>query len=83
MDGEHPLSKGVFIDLVKTSYGIMEKTARRAVDTAIAEGIVLCGRLPNRRAGMEPQRTRSGRRVTLCHNRREEVNGPRWGERGQ
>ncbi len=53
VDREHPQPKGVFVDLVKTSYGIMEKTARLSVDTAIAEGIVVCGRLPNQPRGMQ------------------------------
>ena len=53
VDREHPQSKGVFIDLVKTTYGIMEKTAKLAVDTAIADGVVLCGRLPNQPRGMQ------------------------------
>ena len=43
----------MFVDLVKTTYGIMEKTARLAVDTAIAEGVVLCDRLPNQPRGMQ------------------------------
>ena len=53
VDSEHPQPKGVFVDLVKTTYGIMEKTARLAVDTAIAEGVVLCDRLPNQPRGMQ------------------------------
>ena len=53
VDGEHPQPKGVFVDLVKTSYGIMEKTARLAVDAAIADGTILCGRLPNQPRGMQ------------------------------
>ena len=47
------MPKGVFVDMVKTTYGIMEKTARLAVDTAIAEGVILCGRLPNQPRGMQ------------------------------
>ena len=53
VDPGHPQPKGVFVDLVKTTYGIMEKTARLAVDTAIAEGVVLCDRLPNQPRGMQ------------------------------
>ena len=53
VDKAHPQSKGVFVDLVKTTYGIMEKTARLAVDTAIADGVILCGRLPNQPRGMQ------------------------------
>ena len=53
VDKERPQSKGVFVDLVKTTYGIMEKTARLAVDTAIADGVILCGRLPNQPRGMQ------------------------------
>ena len=53
VDKDHPQSKGVFVDMVKTTYGIMEKTARLAVDTAIAEGVILCGRLPNQPRGMQ------------------------------
>ena len=53
VDKEHPQPKGVFVDLVKTTYGIMEKTARLAVDTAIADGVILCGRLPNQPRGMQ------------------------------
>ena len=53
VDPGHPQPKGVFVDLVKTTYGIMEKTARLAVDTAIADGVILCGRLPNQPRGMQ------------------------------
>ena len=53
VDKDRPQSKGVFVDMVKTTYGIMEKTARLAVDTAIAEGVILCGRLPNQPRGMQ------------------------------
>ena len=53
VDPVHPQPKGVFVDLVKTSYSIMEKTARLAVDTAIADGLILCGRLPNQPKGMQ------------------------------
>ena len=53
VDAAHPQPKGVFVDLVKTTYGIMEKTARLAVDAAIADGRILCGRLPNQPKGMQ------------------------------
>ena len=53
VDASHPQPKGVFVDLVKTTYGIMEKTARLAVDAAIADGRILCGRLPNQPKGMQ------------------------------
>ncbi len=53
VDPDHPQAKGVFVDTVRVRFGIMEKTARLAVDTAIADGIVLCGRLPNQPRGMQ------------------------------
>ena len=53
VDPGHPQAKGVFVDTVRVRFGIMEKTARLAVDTAIAEGVILCGRLPNQPRGMQ------------------------------
>lgn len=53
VDPDHPQAKGVFVDTVRVRFGIMEKTARLAVDTAIAEGVVLCDRLPNQPRGMQ------------------------------
>ena len=37
--------KGVFIEAVKTFYGITLKTARLAVESAIAGGYIKCERL--------------------------------------
>ena len=46
-----PMVKGVFIEAVKTFYGITQKTAKLAVETAIAEGFIKCERLPHPPAG--------------------------------
>ena len=53
VDPDHPQAKGVFIDTVKTAYGLMEKTAKLAVERAITDGLVVCGRLPNQPKGMQ------------------------------
>ena len=37
--------KGAFIEAVRTFYGITQKTAKLAVEGAIAEGYVKCERL--------------------------------------
>ena len=37
--------KGAFIEAVRTFYGITQKTAKLAVESAIAEGYVKCERL--------------------------------------
>ena len=46
-----PMVKGVFIEAVKTFYGITQKTAKLAVESAIAEGFIKCERLPHPPAG--------------------------------
>ena len=46
-----PMVKGVFIEAVKTFYGITQKTAKLAVECAIAEGFIRCERLPHPPAG--------------------------------
>ena len=53
VDPDHPQAKGVFIDTVKTAYGLMEKTAKLAVERAITDGLIVCGRLPNQPKGMQ------------------------------
>ena len=53
VEPDHPQTKGVFIEKVKTAYGIMTKTAKLALDIAIEEGTVLCGRLPGQQKGMQ------------------------------
>ena len=53
VEPDHPQAKGVFIDTVKTAYGLMEKTAKLAVERAITDGLVVCGRLPNQPKGMQ------------------------------
>jgi hypothetical protein len=53
VDAEHPQAKGVFIDTVRAAYGLMEKTAKLAVERAIADGIIVCGRVPNQPRGMQ------------------------------
>lgn len=53
VDSDHPQAKGVFIDTVKTAYGLMEKTAKLAVERAITDGLIVCGRLPNQPKGMQ------------------------------
>lgn len=53
VDPDHPQAKGVFVDTVKTAYGLMEKTAKLAVERAITDGLVVCGRLPNQPKGMQ------------------------------
>ena len=53
VDPDHPQAKGVFIDTVKTTYGLMEKTAKLAVERAITDGLIVCGRLPNQPKGMQ------------------------------
>ena len=40
-----PMVKGAFIEAVRTFYGITQKTAKLAVESAIAEGYVKCERL--------------------------------------
>ena len=53
VEPDHPQAKGVFIDTVKTAYGLMEKTAKLAVERAITDGLIVCGRLPNQPKGMQ------------------------------
>ena len=53
VDAEHPQAKGVFIDTVRAAYGLMEKTAKLAVERAIADGVIVCGRVPNQPRGMQ------------------------------
>ena len=53
VDPDHPQAKGVFIDAVRASYGLMEKTAKLAVERAITDGYIVCGRLPNQPKGMQ------------------------------
>ena len=53
VDPDQPQAKGVFIDTVKTAYGLMEKTAKLAVERAITDGLIVCGRLPNQPKGMQ------------------------------
>lgn len=53
VDNEHPMSKGVFISKVRTSYGIMEKTARLAVDIAIENNLIKCCRLKDQPRGAQ------------------------------
>ena len=53
VDPEHPQAKGVFIDTVRAAYGLMEKTAKLAVERAIADGVIVCGRVPNQPRGMQ------------------------------
>lgn len=53
VDPDHPQAKGVFVDTVKTAYGLMEKTAKLAVERAITDGLIVCGRLPNQPKGMQ------------------------------
>ena len=40
-----PMVKGAFVEAVRTFYGITQKTAKLAVESAIAEGYVKCERL--------------------------------------
>ena len=54
VEPDHPQAKGVFIDTVKTAYGLMEKTAKLAVERAITDGLIVCGRLPNQPKGTSP-----------------------------
>ena len=53
VDNEHPVSKGVFISKVRTTYNIMEKTARLAVDIAIENGLINCCRLKDQPRGAQ------------------------------
>ena len=53
VDAERPQAKGVFIDTVRAAYGLMEKTAKLAVERAIADGVIVCGRVPNQPRGMQ------------------------------
>ncbi len=60
VDNEHPMSKGVFTEQVRSTYGVMEKTARMAVEIAISSGLILCERIPN-----QPRGSQATKYVTL------------------
>ena len=53
VDGEQPMAKGVFVERVKTTYGIMAKTAKLAVEIAINNGSIRCGRVMGQPKGLQ------------------------------
>ena len=53
IDGEQPMAKGVFVERVKTTYGIMAKTAKLAVEIAINNGSIRCGRVMGQPKGLQ------------------------------
>ena len=53
VNGEQPMAKGVFVERVKTTYGIMAKTAKLAVEIAINNGSIRCGRVMGQPKGLQ------------------------------
>jgi len=53
VDNTNPMSKGVFTEKVRSTYGVMEKTARMAVEIAITSHLIECNRLKNQPRGAQ------------------------------
>ncbi|MCR5414832.1 MAG: AAA family ATPase [Kiritimatiellae bacterium] len=53
VDERNPVSKGVFIEKVRNTYSVMEKTAKMAVEIAIASRFIVCERLRNMPRGSQ------------------------------